>query len=137
MNMAALSDFLEAKLAQLLFKNNSGTFATPGDQLWVALFTSDAGLEAGVITSEVAGGSYARQQVAAAGWTQTGGAVENTADINFPQATASWGTVSHVAIMSANAAGDVLFHGALATPRAVGNGDQFKINAGDLDVVFA
>jgi hypothetical protein len=135
--MAAMSDWLEQRLAQFMFKNNSGALATPGDQLWIALFVTDAGLEAGVITSEVSGGSYARQQVNAAGWTQTGGAVENAAEIAFPQATASWGEVSHIAVMSANAAGNVLFHGALTTPRTVGNGDQFKINAGDLDLVFA
>ena len=130
--MAAFSDYLEGKIAQFMFKNNAEAFATPGDGLYVALFVGDDGLEAGTITSEVDGGAYARQQVAAAGWTRTGGAVENTADIEFPVATAAWGIVSHVAIMDADTGGNVLYHGALTATRDVGDGDQFKFAAGDL-----
>ena len=132
--MAAFSDYLEGKVAQFMFKNNAETFVTPGDSLYVALFVGDDGLEAGTLTSEASGGAYARQQVAAAGWTQTGGAVENTADIEFPVATAAWGVVSHVAIMDAASGGNVLYHGALVATRDIGDGDQFKFNAGDLDV---
>lgn len=133
--MAAMSDYLEEKIAQLMFKNNAGGLATPGDSLYVALFTASTGLEINAPTAEVVGGSYARQQVPAADWAQAGGAVENLVDILFPVATANWGAISHIAIMDAATVGNVLYHGALTTPRAVGSGDQFKINAGDLDVV--
>lgn len=132
--MSAFSDYLEGKIAQFIFKNNTETFASPGDGLYVALFTAVTGLETNAPSAEVTGGSYARQQVAAANWTQTGGAVENTAAIEFPQATAAWGEITHVAIMDAATLGNVLYWGALTTPRTVGNGDQFKINAGDLDL---
>ncbi|MBA2666086.1 MAG: hypothetical protein H0U69_03505 [Trueperaceae bacterium] len=132
--MAAMSDFLESALAAHIFKNTA--FATPGNSLFVAAFVGDNGLEAGTLTSEVAGGAYARQQVVAAGWTQTGGVVANTAAVEFPLATASWGTVTHVAIMSAITGGNVLVHGLLASSRVIGNGDQLKFAAGDLTLTF-
>ena len=130
--MSAFSDYLEGKIAQFIFKNNVESFTSPGDSLYVALFTAATGLEANNPTNEVVGGSYARQQVVSAGWTQTGGVVENAADIEFPVASASWGEVSHLAVMDASPSGNVLYWGALTTPRVIENSDQFKINAGDL-----
>ena len=140
--MAAMSDYLEEKIAQFMFKNNSGTLASPGDSIYVALFVGDDGLEAGTLTSEVSAGGgtdYARQQVAAAGWDQTGGEVENDADIEFPVAGAAWGEVTHVAILDGGTvgSGNVLYHGALDDNRDIGEGDQFKFNAGDLKVTHA
>ena len=132
--MAAFSDYLEGKIAQFIFKNNAETFTPPGDNLYVALFTAATGLEANSPSAEVSGGSYARQQVTAANWTQSGGAVENTADIEFPVATAAWGTITHVAVMDAASAGNVLYWGALTASREIGEADQLKFNAGELDL---
>ena len=132
--MAAFSDYLEAKLIQFIFKNNVEAFATPGDNLWIALFTAATGLEANDPTAEVDGTGYGRIQVPHADWDQTGSSVENDSDIEFPVAGASWGEVTHIAIMDATEHGNVLYHGALTTARTVGEGDQFKINAGDLTV---
>jgi hypothetical protein len=132
--MAAFSDYLEGKIAQFIFKNNTEAFASPGDSLYLALFTAVTGLESNTPSAEVSGGSYARQQVVAANWTQTGGAIENALDIEFAQATAAWGEITHGAIMDAPTGGNVLYWGALTTPREIGNGDQFKVNAGDLDL---
>ena len=132
--MAAFSDYLEGKIAQFIFKNNVEAFASPGDDLYVAAFTADTGLETNAPTAEVSGGAYARQQVAAAGWTQAGGQVENAADIEFPLATASWGTVTHVAVMDAATVGNVLYWGALTQSRLIDTNDQLKFAAGDLNV---
>lgn len=132
--MSAMSDYLEGKIAQFIFKNNVETFVSPGDSLYVALFTAVTGLETNAPSAEVSGGSYAREQVTAANWTQTGGAVENTAEIAFTVATGAWGDVTHVAVMDAVSAGNVLYYGALGATRTVNNGDQLKFNAGDLDI---
>ncbi len=135
--MAAFSDYLEAKLIQFIFKNNAEAFATPGNNLWIALFNAATGLEANDPTAEVDDGTgYERVQVPHAGWDQTGSSVENDSDIEFPVAGASWGEVTHIAIMDSgtHGAGNVLYHGALTTARTVGEGDQFKVNAGDLTV---
>jgi len=102
---------------------------------YVALFTADDGLEAGTITSEVSGGSYARQLAGLS--ASSDGVSANAADIEFPTATASWGTVTHVALMDAESGGNVIMHSALDASKAVGNGDTFKILAGELDVTIA
>ena len=106
--------------------------------VYVALFTdsaSPAELEAGTLTNEVSGGSYARQLAGLS--APSDGASENASDITFPQATADWGTVRYVALMDAVSAGNVLMYSQLDADKVINNGDTFKINAGDLDVTVA
>ena len=45
--------------------------------------------------------------------------VTNTANINFEESTASWGTVTHFVIYDAEINGNRLMYGALSTPRVV------------------
>jgi hypothetical protein len=127
--MAEFSTYLENKIIDHILRNQS---FTPPATVYVALFTADNGLEGGTITGEVSGGSYARQSVTLS--AASDGESSNTADITFPTATADWGTVTHVALMDAASAGNVLMHSALDASKTVNNGDTFKINAGDLDI---
>ena len=127
--MAEFSTYLENKIIDHMLRNQS---FTPPTTVYVALFTADNGLEGGTITGEVSGGSYARQSVTLS--AASDGESSNSADITFPTATADWGTVTHVALMDAATAGNVLMHSALDASKTVNNGDTFKINAGDLDI---
>ena len=129
--MAELSTWMEDKIVNFM----RAVAITGQAAVYVALFTSDAGLEGGVITSEVSGGSYARQLAGLS--ASADGVSANAADITFPTATASWGTVTHVALMDTVTAGNVVMHSALDVSKTVGSGDTFKINAGDLDVTVA
>lgn len=133
--MSAFSDYLENELLDHILRNE--TWAPPAS-VWIALFTADNGLEAGTITGEVTGGAYARMEVGgASGRTfsaAVAGTTDNDQDIQFITASADWGTVTHMAIMDASSAGNVLYHGALTLAKTVNNGDTFKYNAGDLDV---
>src|SRR3954451_9458768 len=63
----------------------------------VALLKADPG-EAGSLTSEVTGGSYGR--VTPTWSTAANGTKVPSADIQFPQASASWGLVSHAALVA-------------------------------------
>lgn len=136
--MSALSDYLEQKLLDYIF--NGDAFASP--DTYIALFTSDPGDDGS--GTEVSGGSYARVQVnpnggASPAWNQAvvdgdGHLVDNGADIEFPTATASWGTVTHMGIFDAATAGNLLWHGPLTASKAVGSGDSIKLSAGDLDL---
>jgi len=128
--MAELSTYMEDRIVNFM----RGVAITGEAAVYVALFTSDAGLEAGTITSEVSGGSYARELAGLS--ASADGVSANAADITFTTATASWGTVTHVALMDAITAGNVIMHSALDASKAVGDGDTFKINAGDLDVTI-
>lgn len=130
--MAAFSDYLENELLDHVLSNAAFTSPTT---VYVALFTDTATageLEAGTLTNEVSGGSYARQSatfdVAASGATQ------NSAGISFTDMPAV--TVAFVAIMDAATVGNVLFHGALSANKTLNSGDTFTIATGDLDVAL-
>jgi len=136
--MSAISNYLEQKLLDLVFN----TLAYSAPTTYVALFTSDP-TDAGGGT-EVSGGAYARQVVNENGgssptWNLAvvdgdGYLVDNTHDITFPEATASWGMVSHFGIFDAASGGNLLWHGALTVSKTVGSGDTFKFPAGDLNL---
>jgi len=134
--MSAMSTYLENALASHVLRNTA--FTTPGTSVYVGLikFYEATKLEAGTLTQEASGGSYARIQVTA--WdAPSDGATQNTSAITFATASADWGNVSGVIVADAASAGNVLLHGSLTTARDVKNGDVFKFNAGDLDITFA
>lgn len=122
------SDFLENKVTAHVF---SGTSYTP-PTLYVALFTS-ATADNGTGT-EVSGGSYARQTMT---MTTTGDTASNTAAIEFPTASASWGTVTHMAVYDAVTGGNMLAHGALTASKTIDSGDVFRFPAGDVDITLS
>ena len=128
--MAEFSTYMENAIINLM--RNTAFTQIPA---YVALFTStatEAELEAGTLTNEVSGGSYARQLAGLS--APSNGASSNAADITFPTATANWGTVHLVALMDAATAGNVLMYSLLDADKIVNSGDTFKINLGDLDV---
>jgi len=130
--MSAASDYLEDKVLDHVLTNTAYTSPTT---VYIGLWTADDGLEAGTITSEVSGGSYARQSVTFS--ASSGGATSNSATVTFPTATANWGTITHVAVMDASTAGNVLFHGAVTTSKTIESGDTFQISSGNLDITLA
>ena len=128
--MAELTDYSENAILNLMRSVAWTAFAA-----YVALFTT-ATTDAGGGT-EVTGGAYARQLVGLSAASGAGGSTSNAADITFPTATADWGTVTHVAIMDAATAGNMIMHSPLDASKTIAAGDTFKINAGDLDVTMA
>lgn len=129
--MTAKTDFLEDRVLDRVLKNNADfAYAFPAT-VYAALFTADP-TDTGSLASEVSGGSYARQSIT---WGAiTAGSVSNSGAVTYPVATASWGTVSHVGIMDLVSAGNMLYKGALGTPKAVGIGDQVSFAIGALTV---
>lgn len=130
--MAAMSDYLENKLIDQIFRGQA--FAFPAT-LHVGLLTSAPSDVGGGV--EVAGGSYARVGVAASlanfagtqaaasttASTGTGGTTSNNAAITFPAPTANWGSVTHFGIYDAASGGNLLFYGSLGVAKTVNNGD--------------
>ena len=134
--MSAMSTYLENALVNHVLRNTA--YTTPGTTIYVGLikYYDAAVVEAGTLTQEASGGSYARVQVTS--WdAASNGATQNTGAITFPTATGDWGGISGVIISDHASAGNVLLHGSLTSARDVKNGDGFKFNAGDLDVTFA
>jgi len=135
------------------FNTNLGNTTTDGSVTWltlkqgmpkrpvyVALYTAAPSDSGG--GTEVSGGSYARVAVAPAdaNWSASdniGGHTDNVAAVTFPTPSANWGTVTHFAIHDRLTAGNLLFHGILAAPKTVNNGDPAPSFAvGALDVTF-
>ena len=125
-----MSNYLENALINATLRNTSYTSPTT---VYVGLFTSDP-TDAGSGT-EVSGGSYARTSVTFG--APSNGASTNSADITFPTATGSWGTVGWIGILDASTTGNLLYHTALDTSKTIDSGDIFKISTGNLSVTLA
>jgi len=136
--MSAASDFLENELLDHVLRGSGGAYTAP-TTLYLALFTSDGGLENNTAGSQTeittSGSAYARQSIAFA--DASSGSSANSGTVTFSAATANWGTVSHVAIMSASTGGDVLFHGAVTTSKTIETGDTFQVSASNLTISLA
>ncbi len=125
--MANLSDYAEDKMLDHVL--GTTTFTKP-TAVYVALYTT-ATTDAGGGT-EVSGGSYARTVVTFD--ASSGGATDAVSDVTFPQASASWGTITHIALRDAATGGNSLLHGALTASKVIDSGDTLKIPSADLDV---
>ena len=47
------------------------------------------------------------------------------------------GTITHFGVLDAATSGNLLYHGALTTSRAITSGDIFRVPTGDLDITCA
>jgi hypothetical protein len=128
--MAEMSNYLENAVINAVLRNTTYTSPTT---VYVGLFTSDP-TDAGSGT-EVSGGSYAR--VAVTFGAPSNGVSVNSAAVEFSQATDSWGTVAFIGIHDALTTGNLLFHTALDTSKAIATGDIFKIAISNLSVTLA
>ena len=128
--MAEMSNFLEDALINATLRNT--TYTSPAT-VYVALFTSDP-TDAGSGT-EVSGGSYARTAVTFG--APNNGVTTNSAAVEFPQCTSSWGTVGWIGIMDASTSGNLLYHTALDASKTIDTGDIFKISTGNLSVTLS
>jgi len=134
--MAGMSDYLRLKLINHIFRD------TPYPQpstLVLALCTSPVvDSDTGDLTGkEVTGSGYTRVTVGRGDslWTDATTTL-NTGPIVWPTATGDWGTVTYLAIVddSTIGAGNLLWFGALQTPKPITMGDIFVFNASDLGV---
>lgn len=128
--MAEMSNYLENALINATLRNTSYTTPTT---VYLALYTDDP-TDADTGT-EVTGNGYARQSITFG--SPSNGVSSNTAAIEFPQATGSWGTVSYVGIRDASTSGNLLYHTALDASKAIATGDVFRVAIGSLSVTFA
>jgi hypothetical protein len=127
--MAEMSNYLENALINATLRNTS--YTSPST-VYVGLFTTDP-TDAGTGT-EVTGGSYAR--VAVTFGAPSNGVTTNSGAVEFAQATASWGTITHIGILDALTSGNLLYHTALDVSKAIDTGDIFKIAVGSLSVTL-
>mgnify|MGYP005987296323 CR=1 FL=1 len=126
----SFSNFLETKVLDHVF---GGTAYTAPATLYLGLHTSNPAEDDSGTEVSTSGTAYARQTVT---FTTSGDTTSNTAAVEYPTATASYGTVSHVGVYDASTAGNLLAYGALTTSKAIATGDVLRIPAGDLDITL-
>jgi hypothetical protein len=119
---------LETRVLQWALTNGSPTRPTAW---YVGLFTAAPG-EAGGGT-EISGSGYARQAVT---FTVSGNLATNNAAIEWPTATGSWGTITHVAVFDALTTGNMLVYATPTASKSISTGDVLRIPSGDLDVTL-
>lgn len=84
--------------------------------------TSPSATSTGNTIVEPSGGGYARAAVnsTSGGFTVSNRVLKNKEYIYFPEATASWGTITHMCICAAKTGGDLRYYGALNSSVSVG-----------------
>lgn len=132
----SFSTFLEDKVLRHVF---CGVPYTAPTTLYLALWTDATVPTDATAGTEVSGGSYARQAIATSGWTVSGAAptqIANVAQILFAPASADWGNIKYAAIMDASSGGNVLDWGALTSLKNVTAGDLFTIPANGIAITL-
>ena len=137
--MTAMSNYLENKLIDHILRGTS--FSQPSIYVGLVGKYDAAQLEAGTLTHELSGGSYARIGSIRGDvyWSagSTDGLTDNESNITFAAASNEWGHVSGIFLADAASAGNVLLYGSLTVVKEVFNTDQFIVSAGDFDITFA
>jgi len=128
--MSAMSDYLE----NAFLDHFTGTTSTTAPTA-VYLGLSTASMNDDDSGTELSGSGYARQAITFG--SSSSGTITSNAAVEFPAATASWGSVSHWAIYDASSAGNQLFHGSFATAKTIATGDILKVASGDLSITAA
>jgi len=124
----SFSNTFETTVLTWVFTTSSATRPT---EWHIALYTASPSDPGG--GTEVTGGGYARQSVT---FTVSGNTASNTAAIEWPVATAGYGTVTDVGVFDAASGGNLIAYAALTTSKAIDTGDVFRLPAGDLDVTL-
>lgn len=127
--MSALSDYAENLLNKWLMTNTAATRPTAW---YVALYTAAPSDSGG--GTEVSTGGYARQS---ATFTVTNDVASNSGTISFTASGAAWGTITHIGIFDAVSSGNLLWHGAMASSKVIGDGDTLTFSAGSIDLTLA
>lgn len=126
----SFSNYLETEILDHVF---GGAAYTAPATLYLALHTANPDEDGSGAEVSTTGTAYARQTVA---FTTTGNTTSNTAAVEYPTATANFGTVTHVGVWDASTAGNLLAYAALTSSKTIETGDVFRVPAGDLDITL-
>lgn len=131
--MGSLSDFSESALMNHVFSSSA---YTPAATVYLALCTADpTDAGTGASMNEVGNSNnYTRKAITFG--AASARRVTQSADVEFDQASGSWGTVTHYAIVDSatHGAGNMLAHGALSTSKSIVNGNTPTVPSGEVYV---
>lgn len=127
--MPAMTNYLTNKVYDHVLRNTAYTSPTT---VYVGLYTTTTTAAGG--GTECTGTGYAR--VAVTMGAPSNGDGSNSAEVDYGTGNADWGTISHIAVLDASSAGNMLYYGALTVSKAI-TADPVKIPIGDLDITHA
>jgi hypothetical protein len=116
------SNYLANKIISATVRNTP--YDTP-DSVWVALYTTDPTKDDK--GAEVREPSYNRQELSMS--VPVNGESENSAQVDFAQATSNWGNITYIGIRDQAFDGNLLYYTELDNAKNILSGDQFRIDA--------
>jgi hypothetical protein len=128
--MAEMSDYLEKKVLDYVLRDTADWAPSA---VYLSLHTADP-VDAGS-GAECSGGSYARQACAFDAAHATGGNTANTDAETFSNMPAC--TVTHIGVWDHASSGNLLFHTAVTTSKAVLAGDTISVAIGAVTITLA
>ena len=122
-------------LANRLVKATVGDIAwTTPNKVYLALYTEDP-TKSGSSAGEVKQASYNRQEVTF-NINGVDGVTTNANQVDWNTATSDWGVVGWISIMDKETGGFMLYFKELDNAKNILTGDQFKIDAGKLNLTL-
>ena len=126
----SFSNYLEDAVLNHVFGSGSGTY-TPASTLYIALFTASPSDTGGGTEVATSGTAYARQTGT---FTVSSGTASNNSAIEYPTATADYGTAVSMGIFDSATSGNLLAYGTLRTRKNVSSGDVLRFNSSAIDL---
>ena len=123
------SNYLANKLISATVRNITLPVIT---DVYLALYTTDPTKDNK--GDEVEAESYNRQKITFN--VPVNGVTANANRVDWNTATSDWGNVGWISIMDSASGGSMLYFKALDNPKQVLSGDQFKIDAGKLNLTL-
>ena len=126
----SFTNTFETHVLNYMFTTSSVTRPT---QWYLALFTSNPAEDASGSEVSTSGTAYTRKAVT---FTVSGNAASNSAEIEFPTATASFGTVTHFGVFNASSSGTLIAYGSLSTSKTIDTGDVLRVAASNINLTL-
>jgi hypothetical protein len=126
----SLTNSFETSVLTWLLTNGTPSPARP-TAWYLGLFTAAPGESGG--GTELSGSGYARQAIT---FTVSGNNASNNAAIEFPTASGSWGTITHVAVFDASTSGNMIAYASLTASKVIDTGDVLRFPSGELDITL-
>jgi hypothetical protein len=123
----SFSDYAEGAVLDHVFNKTSYIQPT----LYLAVSTANP-TDAGTGAAEPVGNAYARVSTIGTDWSRTAAVMSNGVEMAFPEATGSWGTLTHFALYDALTAGNMVVYGALTTAKAIAASETLRFPIGNL-----
>ena len=102
---------------------------------YVALSSTAPSVDGTGVTEPPENVGYERIAITSLGEPENG-VIKNVEDIDFPESTGNWGTITHYAVLDAPVAGNLLFYNALEKSRIVQADNQVRFKAGSMTITL-